>query len=364
MMVAAFGKARWNCMTRSSLVKSYVLAVSLVINDVPSVVHGPSASKQEANSWFAVIAAPVLSSAIRPAKPARLLPPRRPVSAFGYFCDASDRRITTRRRDEESRAPIHFPAVETNPIEEESPPLAGGVSDAQRLYGGYYYENYVDIPYERNDHWLEFFGMIANHIAIELQPRSVLDAGCAIGLLVETLRKRGIDVYGVDVSEYAISRADPSIREYVWQASLTEPLPRRYDLVTCIEVVEHIPSAEALTALDNICNATDRLLLSSSPVHFAEPTHINMKQPEDWSALGQPRVLPASRHGCVISRAMGRVVSTSIGPGTGAGSHVRAAAVATLERTARRTVNRALLAVTPRGGIPRSRSPAPPRTRS
>jgi SAM-dependent methyltransferase len=175
--------------------------------------------------------------------------------------------------------------VETNPIEEESPPFADGVSDTQRLYGGYYYEHDFGVPYERNDHWLDFFGMMANHIAIELQPRSVLDAGCAIGLLVEALRGRGIDAYGVDVSEYAISRADPSIREYVWQASLTEPLPRRYDLVTCIEVVEHIPSAEALAALDNICNVTDRLLLSSSPVDFGEPTHINVKQPEDWSAL-------------------------------------------------------------------------------
>ena len=38
------------------------------------------------------------------------------------------------------------------------------------------------------------------------RPARLLDAGCAIGLLVETLRDRGVDARGVDISDYAIGR--------------------------------------------------------------------------------------------------------------------------------------------------------------
>ncbi len=102
-------------------------------------------------------------------------------------------------------------------------------------------------------------------------------------MLVEALRKVGVEAYGVDISEYAIEQADPSIRDYVWQASLTDPLPRRYDLVTCIEVVEHVPGAGADVVIDNLCAASDRILFSSSPFDYGEPTHVNVKQPDQWA---------------------------------------------------------------------------------
>jgi len=71
----------------------------------------------------------------------------------------------------------------------------------------------------------------------------------------------------------------------VWAASLTEPLARRYDLVTCVEVLEHVPPAECETAIDNLCAATDRILFSSSPFDYGEPTHVNVKQPDQWAEL-------------------------------------------------------------------------------
>src|SRR5215204_1248015 len=149
-------------------------------------------------------------------------------------------------------------------------------------FGRYYFEHDCGEPYERSERWLAYFGRIAERIVNDLQPESVLDAGCAFGMLVEKLRQLGVDAYGVDVSEYAIEHADHSIREYVWCDSLTNPLDRKYDLVVSIEVFEHMPPVDAEQAVENICSATERLLFSSSPFDFAEPTHVNVQPPEDW----------------------------------------------------------------------------------
>lgn len=156
-------------------------------------------------------------------------------------------------------------------------------TDQGAEYGRFYYRHDCGVPYERNEHWLNFFAGVADGIVRELRPASVLDAGCAMGFLVEALRERGVDASGVDVSEFAISKVDDSVREHCSVASLTEPLPRRYDLIVCIEVLEHIPAAEAGAAIANICAATDRLLLSSTPDDYGEATHLNVQPPEAWS---------------------------------------------------------------------------------
>jgi SAM-dependent methyltransferase len=172
-------------------------------------------------------------------------------------------------------------ADQTTPVE---PPISGnGTPD----YGPSYFRDYWGGggPYERNERWLEFFADVADGIVRELRPSSVLDAGCAMGFLVESLGERGVEAWGVDVSEYAIAQADASVRERCSVASLTAPIERRYDLITCIEVLEHVPPAETDRAVANLCGATDRLLLSTTPQDYGEPTHLNVQPPEFWSAL-------------------------------------------------------------------------------
>jgi len=151
-------------------------------------------------------------------------------------------------------------------------------------YGSYYYRHDCGIPYERNEHWLNFFDRVAESIVREFHPSTVLDAGCAMGFLVEALRKRGVDAKGIDVSEYAISQVHESVAEHCSVGSLDEPLPGRFDLITCVEVLEHIPPEQADTAIANLCAASDRLLISTSPHDYSEPTHLNVQPPEFWSA--------------------------------------------------------------------------------
>jgi hypothetical protein len=67
-------------------------------------------------------------------------------------------------------------------------------------------------------------------------------------------------------------------------ASATEPLGQRYDLVSCIEVVEHMSPVDAQRAIDHIAAATDLVLFSSSPADHDEPTHVNTRPTEQWVA--------------------------------------------------------------------------------
>jgi SAM-dependent methyltransferase len=159
-------------------------------------------------------------------------------------------------------------------------------SGAQSIeYGQYYFRHDCGAPYERNEHWLSFFGAMADAIVRDLRPTTVLDAGCGMGFLVEALRERGVEAWGVDISEHAISQVHESVREHCQVGTLTEPLGRRYDLIVCVEVLEHIPPAEANAAVASLCAASDRLLLSSSRDDYGEATHVNVQAPEAWSAM-------------------------------------------------------------------------------
>jgi SAM-dependent methyltransferase len=170
------------------------------------------------------------------------------------------------------------PESETSTAEPTANPSSG------LEFGVFYYAHDCGIPYERNDYWLGYFDELAGRLARELNPGSVLDAGCALGMLVEGFRKLGVDAHGIDISEYAIANTDPAIREFVTVGSLVDPITEHYDLITCIEVLEHLEPADAYRAMENLCGATDQLLFCSTPFDLHEPTHVNVKPPEDWAA--------------------------------------------------------------------------------
>jgi len=159
--------------------------------------------------------------------------------------------------------------------------LASGMDGSR--FDATYFATGCGLPYERNAHWLGFFGGIADRIVREINPRTALDAGCAMGFLVEALRERGVEAYGVDISEYAISQVHPSVKPYCRLGSITEPFERRYDLIVCIEVLEHMPAAEGEQAIANFAAHTDDVLFSSTPHDFTEATHDNVQPVEHWA---------------------------------------------------------------------------------
>ena len=88
---------------------------------------------------------------------------------------------------------------------------------------------------------------VANRAALAGQ--EVLDVGCGGGILAEALARAGARVTGIDLAPAAISTAElhalESGLELHYRLASAEALaaesPGRYDVVTCMEMLEHVP---------------------------------------------------------------------------------------------------------------------------
>ncbi|MFC2025786.1 glycosyltransferase [Chloroflexota bacterium] len=159
------------------------------------------------------------------------------------------------------------------------------VNENSSFYDAYYFAHCCGRPYKRDEEWMQFFGSIAERIVSDIQPQSVLDAGCGFGFLVEELRKREVKAFGVDLSEFAIQNVHPDFKEYCWQGSILDPFPQEYDLIICVEVLEHMTLPEAERVIENLCLYSKDVLFSSSPFDYKESTHFNVQPPEYWAEL-------------------------------------------------------------------------------
>jgi SAM-dependent methyltransferase len=154
------------------------------------------------------------------------------------------------------------------------------------IYDEAYYRSYCgEVPYEADaPRWRQLFEGIAARIASDIAPATVLDAGCALGLLVHALRRRGVEAWGIDVSPFAIGQVPEPARPFCRVGSILEPPSgERVDLVVCIEVVEHLPREQAEAAVASLCARGDDVLFSSSPHDYREPTHHNVEPVEGWA---------------------------------------------------------------------------------
>lgn len=133
-----------------------------------------------------------------------------------------------------------------------------------------------------NPHWFRFYSLAADEIVRVLKPWTFLDVGCAKGFLVECLRNRGVEAYGFDTSEYALSQVRADMKPYCWVGSIADSLTKDYDVIACIEVCEHLAENEAAEAIRQMTSHTETMLFSSTPADFSEPTHINVRPVIDW----------------------------------------------------------------------------------
>ena len=87
-----------------------------------------------------------------------------------------------------------------------------------------------------------------------LRGRSVVDVGCGGGLLAEAMAGRGARVTGIDAGETAIEvavhHAAQSGAGVSYERTTAEALaarePGRFDIVTCLELLEHVPDPASL----------------------------------------------------------------------------------------------------------------------
>ncbi|MGQ0547476.1 MAG: bifunctional 2-polyprenyl-6-hydroxyphenol methylase/3-demethylubiquinol 3-O-methyltransferase UbiG [Betaproteobacteria bacterium] len=95
---------------------------------------------------------------------------------------------------------------------------------------------------------------IARHAALE--GAAVLDVGCGGGILAESMARLGARVTGIDLSEKALRVAELHSRKekmpVQYRKASVEELaaaqPGAFDLVTCMELLEHVPQPAGMVA--------------------------------------------------------------------------------------------------------------------
>jgi 2-polyprenyl-6-hydroxyphenyl methylase / 3-demethylubiquinone-9 3-methyltransferase len=102
-------------------------------------------------------------------------------------------------------------------------------------------------------------------------PTRILDVGCGAGLAAETLARHGHDVLGIDAAGEAIeaarTHAEGQGLALTYRACLAEDLVAegaRFPLITCLEVIEHVPDpAGFLRVLAGLLEPDGVLVLST-----------------------------------------------------------------------------------------------------
>jgi 2-polyprenyl-6-hydroxyphenyl methylase/3-demethylubiquinone-9 3-methyltransferase len=114
-----------------------------------------------------------------------------------------------------------------------------------------------------------------------LRGKSVLDVGCGGGILSEAMARAGADVLGIDLSQAVLDVAELHALEgkidVRYRAIAAEQLAAerhgQFDLVTCMEMLEHVPdpaaSIEALAALAKPGGDIVVSTLNRNPTAFA-----------------------------------------------------------------------------------------------
>ena len=113
--------------------------------------------------------------------------------------------------------------------------------------------------------------------------RSVVDVGCGAGFWTRVYRERGLEVLGVDGD---IVRDTQLLipREDFQRHDLTLPLrlTRRFDLVNCLEVAEHLPAGRADSFVDDLAALGDVVVFSAAVPGQGGTHHVNEQWPRYW----------------------------------------------------------------------------------
>ncbi len=89
-----------------------------------------------------------------------------------------------------------------------------------------------------------------------LAGKQVLDVGCGGGILSESLAQTGAEVTGIDLAErslkiarlHSLESGVPVKYEMISAEDMADQHPERFDVVTCMEMLEHVPDPGSIIA--------------------------------------------------------------------------------------------------------------------
>lgn len=133
--------------------------------------------------------------------------------------------------------------------------------------------------------------VIVDRVTALVAPRTVIDVGCGVGAWVRAWEEAGAEAIGCDgdyvdrgrlvcapAQFHAVDLSRPETLALVWPG-------RRFDLVTTLEVAEHLEAGVARAFVEALCGRTDTVLFGAAIPGQGGTEHVNEQFPSYWSAI-------------------------------------------------------------------------------
>ena len=138
--------------------------------------------------------------------------------------------------------------------------------------------------FDKNLEWnMPIAGKLVDVLMRYFHPRSVVDVGCGNAEFLSVFQKRDVLIKGYEGSHHAI---DSSLigKEFIEQFDLKNTIQdsRKYDLVLCLEVAEHIEKDYSQKLVENVTKLGDVILFSAAPPGQGGHFHMNEQPREFW----------------------------------------------------------------------------------
>ena len=123
---------------------------------------------------------------------------------------------------------------------------------------------------------------ILDVIIADKKPGTLLDVGCGTGVSLKYLLDNGIDATGVENSAIAIAKSPA--KDHIIRHNLSNELNlnKKFDLVWCFEVIEHIHPDFEKNLLQTLVNHSNYIVLSAARPGQGGHGHFNEKEPAYW----------------------------------------------------------------------------------
>lgn len=132
---------------------------------------------------------------------------------------------------------------------------------------------------------------------IKNKSTKLLDIGCAYGSFLKEADQL-LSVSGTDISEHAIAIAKTRLKHVQFSQSSILDIPQneKFDIITCFDVLEHVPDIDAALIHIKGLLKEDGILVFSVPVYDTligklvekldkDPTHVHKKSRYWWGDL-------------------------------------------------------------------------------